>query len=145
MVDYNLGWVKILNIGIFELNVFIKIFIESNLVFGFQVKFMIGIYLNYCFNKDFNVGVMWFCMMECLVIQKVDYGSEFYKNNVFGVDFKFCFEVLFIIKFVDLFLIIFIKEKFIFSIFGEVVYLILGMLKVIFKFGILYVDDFEGF
>jgi cell surface protein SprA len=53
-VDYNLGRVKILNSGILESNTPIKISIESNSVFGFQARSMIGGHYNYKFSDRFN-------------------------------------------------------------------------------------------
>src|SRR5690554_7800366 len=61
-VDYNLGRVKILNSAVLESNADIKIAIESNSVFGFQNKSLIGTHLNYMINPDFNVGATWMRM-----------------------------------------------------------------------------------
>ena len=101
-VDYNLGRVKILNSGILESNTPIKISIESNSVFGFQSKSMLGTHANYRFNKDFNIGATWLRMMERPVTQKVDIGSEPYKNNVIGFDINYRSELPFVTKLVDL-------------------------------------------
>ena len=97
-VDYNLGRVKILNTGILESNIPIKISIESNSVFGFQSKSLLGTHLNYRFSENFNVGATWMRMMERPVTQKVDIGSEPYKNNVIGIDLAIKKEVPFLTK-----------------------------------------------
>ncbi|NRA11135.1 MAG: cell surface protein SprA, partial [Crocinitomicaceae bacterium] len=75
-VDYNLGRVKILNSGILESNTPIKISIESNSVFGFQAKSLIGSRIAHRFGNRLNVGATWLRMMERPVTQKVDIGSE---------------------------------------------------------------------
>lgn len=69
-VDYNLGRVKILNSGILESNTPIKVSLESNSVFGFQARSMIGGHYQYRFNENFKVGGTWVRMLERPVTQK---------------------------------------------------------------------------
>lgn len=143
-VDYNLGRVKILNTGILESNTPIKISIESNSVFGFQAKSLIGTHLNYRFSKDFNVGATWMRMMERPVTQKVDIGSEPYKNNVLGLDVNYRTDLPFLTKAIDFLPILSTREKSFMTFKGEVAHLIPGQPKAISKDGISYIDDFEG-
>lgn len=143
-VDYNLGRVKILNSGILESNTPIKISIESNSVFGFQAKSLIGTHLNYRFSQDFNVGATWMRMMERPVTQKVDIGSEPFKNNVIGIDVAFKHEVPFLTKLVDYLPVISTKAKSTISFTGEFAHLIPGTPRAISKDGVSYIDDFEG-
>ena len=143
-VDYNLGRVKILNTGILESNTPIKISIESNSVFGFQAKSLIGTHMNYRFSEDFNIGATWMRMMERPVTQKVDIGSEPFKNNVLGLDISFRKDLPFLTKLVDLLPVISTKAKSSISFTGEVAHLIPGQPKAISKEGISYIDDFEG-
>ncbi|HRP53248.1 MAG TPA: cell surface protein SprA, partial [Fluviicola sp.] len=143
-VDYNLGRVKILNTGILESNTPIKVSIESNSVFGFQAKSMVGTHLNYRFSKDFNIGATWMQMMERPVTQKVDFGSEPYKNNVIGFDINYRTEIPFLTKFIDWLPVISTKEKSYLTFKGEFAHLIPGTPRAISKAGISYVDDFEG-
>jgi cell surface protein SprA len=143
-VDYNLGRVKILNSGILESNTPIKISIESNSVFGFQSKSMIGSHFNYRFNKDFNIGATWMRMMERPVTQKVDFGSEPYKNNVIGFDINYKAELPWLTKAVDFLPILSTKEKSYMTFKGEYARLIPGTPRAISKAGISYIDDFEG-
>lgn len=143
-VDYNLGRVKILNTGLLESNADIKITIESNSVFGFQSKSMIGTHFNYRFNKDFNVGATWMRMMERPVTQKVDIGSEPYKNNVIGFDVNYKADLPWLTKAIDFLPVISTKEKSYMTFKGEFATLIPGTPRAISKEGISYVDDFEG-
>jgi|TARA_R110000737_G_scaffold61221_1_gene88282 cell surface protein SprA len=143
-VDYNLGRVKILNSGILESNTPIKVSIESNSVFGFQARSLIGGRYNYRFNENFNVGGTWMRMLERPVTQKVDIGSEPFKNNIIGVDVAFKTEVPFLTKLVDFLPVISTREKSYFSFTGEFAHLIPGTPRAINKTGISYVDDFEG-
>lgn len=143
-VDYNLGRVKILNTGILESGTPLKISIESNSVFGFQAKSLLGTHLNYRFSEDFNIGATWMRMMERPVTQKVDLGSEPFKNNVLGVDVAFRSEIPFLTKLVDYLPVISTKAKSSISFTGEFAHLIPGVPKAITKDGVSYIDDFEG-
>lgn len=143
-VDYNLGRVKILNSGILESNTPIKISIESNSVFGFQARSLIGSRYNYRFSQNFNVGATWMRMLERPVTQKVDFGSEPFKNNIVGVDIAFKTEVPFLTKLVDFLPVISTREKSTLSFTGEFAHLIPGQPRAINKEGTSYVDDFEG-
>lgn len=143
-VDYNLGRVKILNTGILESNTPIKIDIESQSVFGFQSKSLVGAHFNYMFNPDFNIGATWMNMTEKPVTQKVDIGDEPFSNHIIGMDLAYRTEVPLITKLVDLLPVISTKAKSTVSINAEVARFIPGTPRAISKEGISYVDDFEG-
>lgn len=143
-VDYNLGRVKILNSGILESNAQIKISIESNSVFGFQARSMMGGHYQYRLNDKMKFGATWVRMSERPVTQKVDFGSEPFKNNILGADFNVRTDVPFLTKLVDFLPVISTNQMSTFSISGEVAYLIPGQPKVINKSGTSYVDDFEA-
>ena len=143
-VDYNLGRVKILNTGILESNTPIKISIESNSVFGFQARSLIGAHYNYRLNDKFNIGGTWMRMMERPVTQKVDIGSEPFKNNILGVDVAWRSDVPFLTKLVDLLPVISTNQKSSISFMGEFAHLIPGQPRAINKEGTSYIDDFEG-
>ena len=143
-VDYNLGRVKILNSGILESNTPIKISIESNSVFGFQARSMIGGRYSYRFSDKLNVGATWIRMMERPVTQKVDFGSEPFKNNIIGADIAFNVELPFITKLVDLLPVISTNQKSTLSFTGEFAHLIPGQPRAINREGTSYIDDFEA-
>jgi len=143
-VDYNLGRVKILNESYLNSNTPIKISIESNSVFGFQSKSLLGSRVSHRFSDKFNVGATWMRMMERPVTQKVDIGSEPYKNNIIGFDIAYRTDVPLLTKLVDLLPVISTKERSTFSFTGEFAHLIPGSPKAINKNGTSYIDDFEG-
>ncbi len=143
-VDYNLGRVKILNSGVLESGTPIKISIESNNVFGFQAKSLIGARVSHRFSDRFNVGATWMRMMERPVTQKVDIGSEPYKNNVLGADIQYNADVPFLTKMVDFLPGISTKAKSTISFQGEFAHLIPGQPRAINKDGTSYIDDFEA-
>jgi cell surface protein SprA len=143
-VDYNLGRVKILNTGILESNTPIKISIESNSVFGFQARSLMGAHYNYRFSDKFNIGGTWMRMMERPVTQKVDIGSEPFKNNIIGLDIQWRTDVPFLTKLVDMLPVISTNQKSTLSFMGEFAHLIPGQPRAINKDGTSYIDDFEG-
>ena len=143
-VDYAFSRVKILNTGILESNTPIKISIESNSVFGFQARSMIGGRYQYRINENFKVGATWLRMMERPVTQKVDFGSEPFKNNVLGADFAFRTNVPLLTKLVDMLPVISTNTMSTLSMSGEVATLRPGQPRAINKEGTSYIDDFEA-
>ena len=143
-VDYNLGRVKILNSAILESNADIKISIESNSVFGFQNKSLLGSRLNYMINPDFNIGATWMRMMERPITQKVDIGDEPFKNNIIGFDLNYRTDLPFLTKLINFIPTISTKQMSTLTLNAEFAHLIPGAPRVISRDGISYVDDFEG-
>ncbi len=143
-VDYNLGRVKILNQGILESQTPIKVQLESNSLFGFQQKSLVGAHLNYEINKDFNIGATVMNLTEKPLTQKVNIGDEPISNTVIGTDISYRTDAPFLTKLVDFLPIISTKEKSNITAYGEFAYLIPGTQRAISKEGISYIDGFEG-
>lgn len=143
-VDYNLGRVKILNSAVLESNADIKISIESNSVFGFQNKSLMGTHLNYMINPDFNVGATWMRMTEKPITQKVDIGDEPFKNNIIGANLSYRTDIPLLTKLINLIPTISTKQMSTLTLNAEAAHLIPGTPRAISKEGISYVDDFEG-
>lgn len=143
-VDYNLGRVKILNSAVLESNSDIKISIESNSVFGFQNKSLMGTHMNYMINPDFNIGGTWMRMTERPITQKVDIGDEPFSNNVVGLDLSYRTDIPFLTKLINFIPTISTKAMSSLTLNAEVAHLIPGSPRAITRDGISYVDDFEG-
>ena len=143
-VDYNLGRVKILNQGILESQTPIKVQLESNSLFGFQSKSLVGAHFNYEINKDFNVGATFMNLTEKPLTQKVNIGDEPISNSVVGTDISYRTDAPFLTKLVDFLPVISTKEKSTITAYGEFAYLIPGTQRAISKEGISYIDGFEG-
>lgn len=143
-VDYNLGRVKILNQGILESQTPIKVQLESNSLFGFQSKSLVGAHFNYEVNKDFNIGATVMNLTEKPLTQKVNIGDEPISNTVLGTDISYRTDAPFLTKLVDFLPVISTKEKSSITAYGEFAYLIPGTQRAISKEGISYVDGFEG-
>jgi cell surface protein SprA len=144
VVDYNLGRVKILNSSILESNTPIKVSIESNSIFGFQQKNLLGTHFNYRVNKDFNIGATWLNMKEKPLTQKVNIGDEPYSNHMMGINMNYRSNVPLLTKLVDLLPVISTSAPSTITFRGEGAYLIPGTPRGIGKGGVSYVDDFEG-
>jgi cell surface protein SprA len=143
-VDYNLGRVRILNTSYLESNTPINISIESNSIFGFQQKSLMGAHFNYRVNPDFNIGATWMHMKEKPLTQKVNIGDEPYSNHMLGININYRTNVPLLTKLVDLLPVISTSAPSTLTFRGEGAYLLPGTPRGIGKGGVSYVDDFEG-
>ncbi|MGB1002723.1 MAG: cell surface protein SprA [Salibacteraceae bacterium] len=143
-VDYNLGRVKILNQGLLESGIPIKISLESNSLFNIQTKTMMAARFDYKINKDFLIGGTIMNLRERPLTQKTSYGDEPISNTVWGVDGTYRSDSPWLTRFVDKLPGIDTKEKSSFQITGEFAQFIPGHSKAIGDAGTSYIDDFEG-
>ena len=133
-----------MNQGILEAQTPIKVSLESNSLFGFQSKSLVGAHFNYEVNKDFNIGATVMNLTEKPLTQKVNTGDEPVSNTVLGTDISYRTDAPFLTKLVDFLPIISTKEKSSITAYGEFAYLIPGTQRAISKEGISYIDGFEG-
>lgn len=143
-VDYNLGRVKILNQGLLESGIPIKISLESNSLFNIQTKTMMAARFDYKISKDFLVGGTIMNLSERPLTQKTSYGDEPISNTVWGVDGTYRSESQFLTRLIDKLPGIDTKEKSNFQVTGEFAQFIPGHAKAIGEKGTSYIDDFEG-
>ncbi|TAL63016.1 MAG: cell surface protein SprA, partial [Bacteroidetes bacterium] len=143
-VDYALGKLKIINDGILQSGTPIKVSFESNVLFGFQQKSLIGSHLDYRVNKDFSFGATAIRLNERPIMQKVNIGDEPIKNTVLGMDGNYRSEFPFLTRLVDKLPVYSTKEMSTLTASGEVAALIPGHSRAIGKEGNAYLDDFEG-
>ncbi len=145
-VDYTLGRIKIINQGILQSGIPIRISLESQSLFNIQSKTLLGMHLNYQFNKDFNLGATILNLTERPLTQKVNIGDEPISNTIWGLDGSYKANVPIITKLVDKLPFLETKAPSSFNIFGEFAHLIPGHSRAINtnKQGLAYIDDFEG-
>ncbi|MCK4663708.1 MAG: cell surface protein SprA [Bacteroidales bacterium] len=143
-VDYMLGRVKIMNQGLLESNTPITISLESNSLFSFQTKTLLGTHLDYRFSDNFNIGGTILNLTERPLTTKVNIGDEPISNTIWGLDGNYRFESRFITKMVDKLPFLETKEISSVNITGEFAHFIPGHSKAIEKSGTAYIDDFEG-
>jgi cell surface protein SprA len=143
-VDYMLGRVKIINQGLLQSNTPIKISLESNALFNFQTKTMLGSHFNYRFNDNFNMGATIMNLTEKPLTKKVNIGDEPISNTIIGFNTSYRTEVPFLTKMVDAIPFIETKEKSTIDVSAEIAKFIPGHNKAIKEKGEAYIDDFEG-
>lgn len=143
-VDYNLGRVKILNEGLLESGIPIKIALESNSLFNIQTKTMMAARFDFRISEDFLIGGTIMNLSERPLTQKTSYGDEPISNTVWGVDGTYRSESQLLTRLVDKIPGIDTKEKSNFSVVGEFAQFIPGHSKAIGEDGNSYIDDFEG-
>lgn len=143
-VDYTLGRVKIINEGILNSGVPIKISLESNSLFNIQSKTLLGTHFDYRINKQFNIGATVMNLTERPVTQKINVGEEPMSNTIYGTDINYSTNAPFLTRIVDHIPFIDTKVPSSISTQGEFAYLHPGHNKAIGKNGNSYIDDFEG-
>lgn len=143
-VDYNLGTVKIINQGLMESGTPIKISLESNALFNFQTKTLVGSHFDYRFSDDFNIGATILNLTERPLTQKVNFGNEAISNTIWGLNTSFKTESRLLTAAVDLLPFIETKEKSTITFDAEFAHFLPGHSRSIGKDGTVYIDDFEA-
>ncbi|SVC67271.1 uncharacterized protein METZ01_LOCUS320125, partial [marine metagenome] len=83
-VDYMLGRVTIINQGILNSGIPIKISLENNALYGIQNKTLIGTHIDYEINKDFILGGTVLNLTERPFTVKINTGDEPISNTIWG-------------------------------------------------------------
>lgn len=145
-VDYNLGRVKILNEGILNSGIPIKVNYENNALFNFQTKTFAGLNADYRVNENLNLGASLVHLNEKPLTPKVNLGSEPIANTMIGFNGNFDKEAPFLTRFVDAIPFIDTKAKSNINIQGEVARMLPGSPRGIEIGGepTTYLDDFES-
>lgn len=145
-VDYNLGRIKILNDGIMNSGVPIRVDFENNALFNFQTKTFAGIDAQYKFNENLSLGATMVHLNERPLTQKVNLGDEPISNTIIGVNGNFSKEAPYLTRFVDKIPFIDTKEPSNILVQGEVAQIIPGSPRGIDINGTetTYLDDFES-
>ena len=143
-VDYMLGRVTIINQGILNSGLPIKVSLENNSMFGIQNKTLLGIHADYKINDNFMLGATMLNLTERPITAKINAGDEPISNTIWGMDATFESEVPWLTKAVDRLPFIETKAKSRFIATAEFAHLIPGHHKSIGKSGVSYIDDFES-
>ncbi len=85
-VDYSMGIVTITNQSIIDSGQNISVSLENQSMFSTQRKTLLGLDLNYQFNKDFNIGATLLHFSEKALTEKVNIGDEVINNSMWGVN-----------------------------------------------------------
>ena len=85
-VDYNMGTVTITNQSIIDAGTNISVSLENQSNFSMQRKTLLGLDLNYAFNKNFHIGGTVMHYGEKSLTEKVGIGEELVNNTIWGVN-----------------------------------------------------------
>ncbi len=88
-VDYSMGIVTITNQSIIDSGQSISVSLENQSMFSTQRKTLLGLDLQYAFNKDFNIGATIMHFSEKALTEKVNIGDEVINNSMFGLNLSY--------------------------------------------------------
>lgn len=143
-VDYNLGRVIILNEGILSSGRDLDIDFETEDMFNFQSKTLIGTRFDYVVNDKFNIGATVLKHTQRpLGVSRYTIGSEPSSNTKWGLDLNYSNEAPFLTKLVDFLPFLDTKEPSSITFRGEFAQLIPGTSSKVQGRGTAYLDDFE--
>ena len=145
-VDYMLGRVTIIDEGILNSGIPIKIKLENNAMFGIQDKTLIGFHADYEINRDFIIGGTLLKLSEAPYVNKINAGDEPISNIILGLDGTYQIESPFVTRMVDMLPFLETKAKSRIIATAEIAKLIPGHHRRIDNGdgGTSYIDDFEA-
>jgi len=85
-VDYMLGRVRIINEGILNSGVPLRISLESANLFNLQTRTLMGTHINHRISENFNIGATFMRLSERPLTQKVNFGNEPISNSIWGLN-----------------------------------------------------------
>ncbi len=88
-VDYVMGTVTITNQSIIDAGTNINVSLENQSTFSMQRKTLLGLDLDYAFNKNFHIGGTVMHYGEKNIGDKVPIGSELVNNTIWGVNMSY--------------------------------------------------------
>lgn len=88
-VDYAMGVVTIINQSIIDSGQSVSVSLENQNLFSLQRQTLLGLDLNYKFNKDFNIGATIMHYSQKALTEKVNIGNEVVSNTIWGFNFAY--------------------------------------------------------
>lgn len=143
-VDYNSGYLRILNQGIMESGQTVQVSMENQALFSMQKKTLLGTNLVYRFNDDLQIGASVTHLRERPQTTKVAMGNDPIANTVWGFTGGWNTELPFLTKAMDKLPFTDTKAPSSMTVRGEIAQLIAGHHSSIGESGAVYVDDFEA-
>lgn len=143
-VDYAMGIVTITNQSIIDSGTNVSVTLENQSMFSMQRKTLLGLDAQYKFNKDFSIGATLMHFSEKSLTKKVNLGEEVINNTMWGVNFSFNKEFMWLTNLVNKIPTVRSTAPSTFSINGEFAQLIPHKQGSGSDAGSSYIDDFEG-
>lgn len=100
-VDYSMGIVTITNQSIIDAGTSINVSLENQSTFSMQRKTLLGLDLNYQFNKNFNIGGTIMHYGEKSLTEKVAIGDETVNNTIWGLNFSYKTEFMWLTNLIN--------------------------------------------
>lgn len=88
-VDYSMGIVTITNQSIIDSGQSVSVTLENQSLFSTQRKTLLGLDMQYAFNKDFSIGATVLHFSEKALTEKVNIGDETINNSMFGFNVNY--------------------------------------------------------
>lgn len=100
-VDYVMGIVTITNQSIIDSGQSVSVSLENQSLFSMQRKTLLGLDLNYKFNKNFNIGATLMHFSEKALTEKVSIGDEIINNTIWGVNMSYNSEFMWLTNLIN--------------------------------------------
>lgn len=143
-VDYASGRVVILNESIIASGTPVSVSLENQSMYSMQRKTMLGLDLNYQFNKDFNIGATIMHLSEMPLTVKTTMGDESIKNTLWGLNTSYKAESQWLTNVFDKLPLLNLTKPSQISFNAEFAHLIAGHYENKYTGGYSYLDDFES-
>lgn len=143
-VDYTMGTVTILNQSILDSGTKVDVQLENQSTFSMQRKSLMGLHLEYAFNKDFVIGGTLMHLRERPLTTKVNTGYEPLSNTIWGLNANYKKEFMWLTNAINAIPWINATQPSTFQVSGEFAQLLPGHTNDVGKAGTAYIDDFEA-
>ena len=140
-VDYNSGFLRILNQGVLESGQTIQVSMENQAMYSLQKKTLLGTNLVYRFSDDLQIGASVTHLRERPQTNKVAIGNDPIANTIWGITGGWRTELPFLTKAIDKLPFTNTKAPSSMTVRGEVAQLVAGHHKSIGESGSVYIDD----
>ena len=143
-VDYVMGIVTITNQSIIDSGQSVSVSLENQSLFSMQRKTLLGLDLNYKFNKNFNIGATLMHFSEKALTEKVSIGDEIINNTIWGANVSYNSEFMWLTNLINRIPTVNATAPSAINFTGEFAQLLPHQQKSGSTQGSSYVDDFES-
>ncbi|MDE6309172.1 MAG: cell surface protein SprA, partial [Muribaculaceae bacterium] len=142
-VDYSMGIVTITNQCIIDSGQSINVTLENQSLFSMQRKTLLGLDLQYQFNKNFNIGATLLHFSEKALTEKVNIGDEIINNSMWGLNLAYQSEFMWLTNLINKIPTVNAVQPSRFNVTAEFAQLVPHNQKAGSAKGSSYIDDFE--
>ena len=143
-VDYSMGIVTITNQSIVDSGQSISVTLENQSMFSTQRKTLLGLDLNYQFNRDFSIGGTIMHFSEKALTEKVNIGDEVINNTMWGLNLSYRNQFMWLTNLLNIIPTVNASQPSSISVQAEFAQLVPHHQKTGSSSGSSYVDDFES-